>query len=318
MTDPLALQLYTGDLVTRATRFADLHPEQLRGYAKQAAANKDAEALWPLVEAHLTLTGTSGGRVSPQTLRAYRARLGVFLSWATDHAQDLLKPKKDLGRAYARFLEGQGRQTGTVRGHLSAGRALYAALQWAEATNATPFEGVRAARDLTARHHKRRPYTDAEVAALLEHALPRERALVLLCAHAGLRVAEAVALEWRDVDDTRGVITVRVGKGGKRAEVYPSRKTFEALGALARGGERMLGYVNEDSVRHFLAKTARLAGVRYKGVHALRHAYGTRLLKQTRDLRRVQVHLRHADISTTAIYTHYAADDLQHDARDWE
>ena len=46
--------------------------------------------------------------------------------------------------------------------------------------------------------------------------------------------------------------------------------------------------------------------------HAFRHACGVELLKRSGgNLRKVQEHLRHADIQTTTIYTRLAPQDLQ-------
>ena len=76
-------------------------------------------------------------------------------------------------------------------------------------------------------------------------------------------------------------------------------------------------YRNEDAARYAVKRLAAAAGVQYRGVHALRHHDGSRLLGQTGNLRRVQSHLRHAHISTAAVYTHDADAELQDDTRDW-
>jgi len=53
--------------------------------------------------------------------------------------------------------------------------------------------------------------------------------------------------------------------------------------------------------RH-LARLARAAGVPYRGVHALRHACGTRLMREKKDLEVVARMLGHSSLETARIY----------------
>lgn len=53
--------------------------EQLRRFASETARDRDGVALWALAEAHLTLHGSSGARVSSHTLSAYRHAVGTRL-----------------------------------------------------------------------------------------------------------------------------------------------------------------------------------------------------------------------------------------------
>lgn len=318
-----ALVLHRAGLAERAGRYAQLSEDERKRAAAQAVAGQALAPIWELVEAHLTLHGERGARVSAETLRTYRVGVREYLAWAGREAVSLLRPKRDAGAAYVRFMEGQGLSAASVRVRLSAARVLYRALRWADLTGAAPFAEVRAAPDRTPRHEKRQPYSEAELDALLAAAAPRERVLLLLGAHTGLRVSELVALEWRDVNLASGELRVRHGKGGKQGRVYASKRLIAALEAwqleqrLPAGV--VLGYRNPDAARHQLGKVAQAAGVdsRGRGVHSLRHYAGTRVYRETRDLKRVADHLRHADVSTSAIYAKHAEDALRETTSGW-
>lgn len=57
----------------------------------------------------------------------------------------------------------------------------------------------------------------------------RLRGLIVVLWRAGLRISEALALVETDLDQTRGAILVRRGKGGKRREVGMDRWAWEQL-----------------------------------------------------------------------------------------
>lgn len=69
----------TLSLLERARDLATLSKEELRRLAAKAARDRDAEALWALLETHLTLHGSAGSRVSLHTLAAYRRGLNDLL-----------------------------------------------------------------------------------------------------------------------------------------------------------------------------------------------------------------------------------------------
>ncbi|EYB67006.1 hypothetical protein DEIPH_ctg054orf0009 [Deinococcus phoenicis] len=311
-----ALDLYRGDLVSRASHLATLHPEELRRRAVEAARNKDPAALWALTEAHLTTHGSSGARVSPHTLRVYAEAVRSFLAHATANAVDLLRPGTSVGALYLRHLEAEGKSPATVRVKLAGARALYKALRWAGATKVDAFTDARAGRDPTPAYDKRQPYTDEEAGQLLVAADARMRALLLLCGHAGLRIAEALALEWADVDLSARVLTVRNGKGGKTRRVRVSRSLTEALMALEAWEGAVIGG-GVDAARERLRRLCRRAGVDAKGFHALRHYAGTRLMREGRTLEDTARHLGHASIETTRIYAKWVDSGLKDTLDSW-
>ena len=73
-----------------------------------------------------------------------------------------------------------------------------------------------------------------EIIAVMRHAGPgvhgdRTRALVVVLWRSGLRIAEALALGEADLDERRGALLVRHGKGGKRREVGMDEWGWEQL-----------------------------------------------------------------------------------------
>lgn len=331
-----SLELSGATRLQRVARLRSLSDEGLKRHAVRAANERDEEALWELVEAHLTLRGESGIATSRHTLRAYRRGLhDLLLLW---EGENLLRPSRDAGPLYVqRLLAGErapvlesepaasrrGRKVkegplsaATVSLRIAAARALYDALAWAGATESDPFRDVKIGRAAShaAEAAGTRYYTDVELIELMAAARDKqERVILLLGSHAGLRVSEMLALRWDAVDLRNGHLTVRSGKGGKSALVDLTPKLADALLTYRRemesSGEArptVLELRSQFGVFNRLEKLCLRAEVEFKGVHALRHSAGTRLYRQTGDLGLVQDHLRHA---TLDMARHYAKSD---------
>lgn len=150
-----------------------------------------------MTDAHLTLYGRAGATVSRSTRRNYRQ--GVVALVAAWRQENLLRPRRDAGALWLRTMEDAGLKPSTVTARLAGARALYAALRWAGATEADPLRDAHPQRDLVPAWEKRKPYDPDEVRRLVATAHGDDLALVLLGAHAGLRVSEMLALRWADV-----------------------------------------------------------------------------------------------------------------------
>jgi len=343
-----SLELSSATRLQRVARLQGLSEAGLRRHAMRAAAERDEEALWEIIEAHLTLRGASGVTTSRHTLRAYRRGLHeLLMMWA---GENLLRPSRDAGPLYVqRLMAGEreellasepgdsrrGRKAkrgplsaATVALRVAAGRALYDALAWAGATEADPFRDVRIGRAAShaAEQGGTRHYTDFELIELQAAARDQqERVILLLGSHAGLRVSEMLNLEWDAVDLSAGELTVRAGKGNKTSTIDLTPKLAEALltyrramDASGRPRQRVLELRSQFGVFNRLEKLCARAEVTFKGVHALRHSAGTRLYRQTGDLGQVQDHLRHA---TLDMARHYAKSDrrrLRSNLADWD
>ena len=327
-----SLELSSATRLQRVERLQSLGDEALRRYAVRAANERDIDALWELVEAHLTLHGDSGVGTSAHTMRAYRRGVADLVTlW---QGENLLHPVRDAGPLYVQRLRSgdrdallerdsggnrRGRRVkrgplapATVQLKVAAARALYDALAWAGATDADPFRDIRMGRRTTRAEDVQaaRSYTDFELIEMLAAARDQqERVILLLGAHGGLRVSEMLRLQWGDVSLSRRELLVRSGKGGKTALVTLTPKLAEALltyararGAAGTADETVLELRSQYGVFNRLRRLCERAEVDFKGVHALRHSAGTRLYRQTGDLGQVQDHLRHATLDMARRY----------------
>jgi integrase/recombinase XerC len=328
----LELNRYIGQPLEQAESWANLSQVDLRRRAMVAANERNGEELWSLTRAYLFLHGTKGGKVSNHTMIAYRR--GVLDLVEVWQRENLLRPSRDAGVLYVRRLEttpnartGKPVNAATIEVKLAAARTLYKALRWANATEANPFENVSPAPDPTPDWEKRKPYSVDEIEKLLEQAGFIEATMVLLGAHAGLRISEMCNLKWSDINWAQGSLSV-VGKGRKKATVSMSARLESALRELRkipddrkrfkRTPDHVLPW-NSDRARQRFKDLCQQTEVSYneKAVHGLRHGAGTRYYAQTKDLGRVASHLRHENIQTTRIYAKLADNAIREDLKDW-
>ena len=141
----------------------------------------------------------------------------------------------------------------------------------------------------------------------------RTRAYILLAVLSGMRIHEVAKIRGEDIDLDRGTLVIE-GKGGV-IEIVPLHDDLRALALrMPRAGYWFPAYTVEGCVGRKAIYTAikgamRRAGYGHAKPHMLRHSYGTELLGAGADLRVVQELMRHADVSTTQLYTdiHWSA-----------
>jgi integrase/recombinase XerC len=305
------LEAYTGASIdtVRATvasvqTWTNLPEDERRRRAARAAGERDAGTLWDLTRAVLALNADRAAAMSAHTLRAYRK--GVLEVLHDLEPENVLDPKRSWASGYRARLSARLKPA-SVNVRLAAARALYTALRWSGASSADPFEGVKGVRDPTKPWQKRAAYSDTDLEALLAVADPRERLIVLLGAHAGLRAAEIAGLKPSDVDPRSRKLVV-VGKGGSKRtvklsmtlalslqEFVPQHRKATLLGV---GASRLRQMMDDLITRARLKRSEASAS----GVHSLRHSSGTRLYRETRDLMLVRDHLGHSSVSTSERY----------------
>lgn len=332
MENSNALELSSLSARQRAARMRALDDAERRRFAMQAANEYDAAALFHLVEGHLGTNDTP----SENTLRTYRYALKRLVEAMQETGVNLLRAKHTDGVTVRDSLKAAGLGAASIRTVLSAGRALYGALEDAGATNVQPFARVRQ-KDNRRAAAKRHPYKPEAFQAMLQAARNLDETLLLLLGgHGGLRATEMLELTWADVNLGERRLAVH-GKGDKEDFVYMSRPLHAALSQARQErfvspSDTVLPYGYARKARRVLKALCERARVEvpehegggyrpvsYLGLHSLRHHAGTHLYERMGgELRDVSQHLRHAQIETSAVYAEYNDDRLRKAVWQWQ
>jgi integrase len=144
----------------------------------------------------------------------------------------------------------------------------------------------------------------------------RDATLILLMARHGLRVTEAIDLQWSQIDFNRGHLHVKRLKGGLDS-VHPIQgDELRALRELRRQQLEKSAFVftserggpmTRSNVSKMIEVAADRAGLPPVHPHMLRHTCGHLLADAGHDTRRLQLWLGHSDIKHTARYSELSA-----------
>ena len=141
----------------------------------------------------------------------------------------------------------------------------------------------------------------------------KNRAALMLCYGAGLRISEAVAVRVRDIDSQRQLIRIPQGKGKKDRYAMLSPRLLAVLRSYWRAARpkdylfptwREGHHLSSNALAVACRNACRNSGIPKRiTAHTLRHSFATHLLENGTDTRVIQVLLGHSRIDTTARYT---------------
>ncbi|MDT8392161.1 MAG: tyrosine recombinase [Lentisphaeria bacterium] len=283
-------------------------------------------------------------QVSEHTLAGYYRDLCQFadVTWG-DGAGDFDWGSLDAARArqYVRHLQTMGLAAASVRRKLSTLRSFCRFLVRQGVLSSNPFttvstrnSGRRLPKVLSVEETGRllsapmsrlggqSSASDTKAADARFRAV-RDTAILEIIYSGGLRISEAVGLDFDDLDLLSRTFRVR-GKGKKERLCALGEPALDALRdyflereKMGLGGRRSPGpvFLNRRGGR-LTARSMQRALKDYlleAGLppdmtpHKLRHSFATHLLDAGADLRSVQELLGHANLSTTQIYTHVSS-----------
>jgi integrase len=234
---------------------------------------------------------------------------------------------------------GSGKRPGqmaanSVRLALAPVKALLATAHEEGVIRGNPAAGVRLvieqSRDEAEDGHVK-ALSEDELRRLLDEVPPEWRLFFEFLSHTGLRIGEAVALRWSEVDFSRRRVSVErrfyrgtfdrpKSKYGRRQVPLSAgmARDLETRWMLVEDVEELVFPSTVGTVLHssrvmsrVLKPAARRAGVPWAGFHTFRHTCATTLFRRGLNAKQVQVWLgHHSPAFTLATYVHFLADDL--------
>lgn len=168
--------------------------------------------------------------------------------------------------------------------------------------------------------------TPGEEKRLLAKAGPWLQRLIIAALETGMRRGELLSLQWRAVDLTRGLLTVRTDGGSgtnksgtsRHVPISPRLRGILAMIKDPRGEDhKATAFVFGDAIggqvkdpKKSWATCCKDAGVVGLHFHDLRHEAGSRMLEAGWPLSHVQQVLGHADAATTSRYLNATTEHL--------
>lgn len=243
--------------------------------------------------------------LAPSTREAY---LRCSCDFVRYHMRSPAQLGDQAAKEYLQHLLLKGAGPETVKMNVAALKFLYGVtLGRAKVAARLPWPKVP--------HRKPDILSGTETQRLLAAVTSAIPAMALTTAYAaGLRISEVCRLRVEDIDGKRGLIHVRLGKGGKDRFVMLSERLLKMLRGYwsqvrpGHGwlfpGRRNGTHLNPSAVRWALAEAVNRAKLKKRvSAHTLRHSFATHLHELGSDVRFIQVVLGHASIRTTARYT---------------
>lgn len=237
---------------------------------------------------------------SPHTVETYRR------TWRTVAADPLTATVDDMEEWWSARRD---KSVSTRRNELAALRSFY---RWAIRYGHVATDPTRRITPPKAPQSLSTHVGREELARLFDGLPDDLRRATALGAYAGLRVSEAAALHWRDVDRELHRVHVKQGKGGKDRLVGMSALLLDHL-LPERHGAYVVTGSPETWTGHTLGRkwTTAAHGLGVDATfHKLRHRFGTMATAAGVPLTSVQRAMGHSSPATTAMYVAASDTDL--------
>jgi integrase/recombinase XerD len=272
--------------------------------------------------------------LNSKTLRVYASDLRHLAEWVETgwnahqvegrvfHPTDIATPTLIRYREYMQTV--RSLKPATINRRLITIKRFF---EWAVKRDMVPSNPAQPVKLVAMEKTSPRRMTDQEEASLIataqRHGPIRDRTIILLMLHTGLRTMEVCDLRCRDVilGKRSGRLLIRSGKQNKQREIplnitirtaleeYLATQDTKGDPPLFRS-EKTRRRLGERALRHLIQKYMRLADLEGLSAHDLRHRFGYRMAVKT-PLHRLARIMGHDSLDTTMIYVQATRSDLQ-------
>lgn len=267
---------------------------------------------------------------SLKTITSYETDLCEFQQFfeSLDSSLTFQTVDADIVRNWSMSLMSQGMKASSVNRKLSALRSLYHFLLRKGEVSVTPMQKVKGPK-------KKKPLPTFLRVEDMDHLLDdvsfppgwegaRDRLILQMFYETGMRRAELVGLDEKDVDLYRMQIKV-TGKRNKQRMIPFGDDLRKAIEQYVEQKRQMVVsegdalFVDKKGARVKPAwvytmvrrNLSRVSTQKKRSPHVLRHTFATAMLNNNAELEAVKEILGHSSVSTTEIYTHTTFEELK-------
>jgi len=253
---------------------------------------------------YLITTGRSEG-----TAKTYVSNLSLFWQWCT--RRECLPQDVDQPTIRA-WMADRMAQVSAARAHndLASLRCFFALVRELRLRDDDPTQNIRVKRP---KQLPTEPLSRQELESLLSACkIERDRLIVLMLAHTGMRISELASLRAEDIDWQKGIIRI-IGKGDKERRLSPDPDVLGRLhafcGMFPSGSvwksQRAHQALSAHQIRKILYEVAERARLDHVHPHRLRALFATEYVEQFADIQALQGVMGHESIETTSRYSEY-------------
>lgn len=266
---------------------------------------------------------------SKNTVESYRIDLQMFADFiqSVESGLDLLSVDKDIVRMWVVSMMESGSKTTTVNRRLSSVRSFYRFMQargYRQDSPVSDIAGPKVGRPLP------KFVRDSEMEQILskesfsaDYSGVRDRLIISLFYETGVRLAELVAIDDKDIDFDNRTIKV-TGKRNKQRIIPFGEALSEQIKSylLVRDAEfatlsgalllnKKGGRIDRHQIYRLVKGVLATTSAEKRSPHVLRHTFATSMLNNGAQMGAVKELMGHSSLATTEMYIHITFQQLK-------